>query len=65
MNCKELEQLRQRAIEQGWRVVRTNGDHYKWYAPDGKTIVVSGSTPSDHRALKNQKSMMRRAGFRE
>jgi len=65
MQCKELESLRLRAIEQGWRVERSNGDHYKWYAPDGKTIIVSGSTPSDRRAVKNQRSLMRRAGFHD
>lgn len=65
MKDKELDQLRRLAVAQGWRVVRTNKDHYKWYAPDGKTMVVSGSTPSDHRAIKNQKALMRRAGFHE
>ena len=62
---KELERLRQAAVRQGWRVERSNADHYKWYAPDGKSIVVSGSTPSDHRAIKNQISRMRRVGFHE
>lgn len=65
MKCKELKQLRRQAEHQGWRVVRTSADHYKWYAPDGKSMVVSGSTPSDYRAIKNQKSLMRRAGFHE
>lgn len=65
MKDKDLNQLRKLAEAQGWRVVRTHNDHYKWYAPDGKTMVVSGSTPSDHRAFKNQLALMRRAGFHE
>lgn len=57
--------LMERARSQGWRVERTRRNHYKWFAPDGRTILVSGSTTSDHRGIKNQIANMRRAGFHE
>ncbi len=60
---KELKELMRRAECQGWRV--DVGNHHKWYAPDGRTIVVTGSSESDHRALHNTKARLRRAGFRD
>ena len=57
--------LQRRATEQGWRIVQTNRNHLKWYAPDGRTMLVSGCTTSDSRAIKNQRAAMRRAGFLE
>jgi hypothetical protein len=62
---KDWEKLRKQAEDQGWRVIATNKRHYRWLAPDGKTTVVSGSTCSDHRGIKNQLALMRRAGFRD
>lgn len=59
----DWEQLKKLAERQGWQVERTKRGHYKWFAPDNHTIIVSGSTISDHRAIKNQKARMRRAGF--
>jgi hypothetical protein len=53
------------ARRQGWRVEQTgkSSRHLKWYSPDGKAVIVSSSTPSDHRAIKNHLALLRRAGF--
>ena len=61
----DWEKLRKAAISQGWRVEYTNKGHYRWLAPDNKTIVVSGSSTSDRRGMKNQLALMRRAGFHD
>ena len=60
---KYLKELARKAESQGWRVQK--GNHLKWFAPDGRTLIVTGCTESDHRALKNTLSRMRRAGFRD
>lgn len=55
-----LEELRR----QGWRVEKTRRRcHIRAYSPDGKTIVHTGGTPGDHRALANWLADLRRAGF--
>jgi hypothetical protein len=60
---KYLKELERKARAQGWRVEKRN--HLKWFAPDGRTMIVSGGTESDHRALQNTLARMRRAGFRD
>lgn len=60
---KEWKELRRMAERQGWRVERTNSDHFKWFSPNGEDIIVSGLTVSDHRGIKNHITLMRRAGF--
>ncbi len=59
-----IRELTKRAIEQGWRVETTGGKHLRWLSPTGG-IPISSSTPSDHRALRNHLSLMRRNGFRD
>jgi len=46
---------------QGWRV--ESGKHHKAFSPDGKTLVTFAKTPSDHRALLNTITRLRRGGF--
>jgi hypothetical protein len=61
---KDMEDLQREAIAQGWRIVKGR-KHVKWIPPDpGKPIVVSAATPSDHRAVKNTRSLLRRSGLR-
>ena len=60
---KYLKELKKRAEAQGWRVEQNN--HLKWFAPDGRTIIVTGCTESDCRALKNTLARMRRAGYHD
>jgi hypothetical protein len=39
--------------------LKREGRHFIWGSPSGRT-VVTGKTPSDHRALKNIRSMFRK-----
>lgn len=62
---KRLKELVRKASEQGWRVEKGHRNHLKWFSPDGQHLIVCGSTESDHRALHNTVSRLRRAGFHE
>lgn len=61
---KEMHQLVRQAMLQGWIVTRTKGSHLKWTSPAGD-IVISSSTPSDPRTIKNTKRDLRIRGFIE
>jgi predicted RNA binding protein YcfA (HicA-like mRNA interferase family) len=60
---KELKEVIREAENQGWTVRRSKKGHLQFFAPDGKSIVVSGGTPSDHRAMPNLIQRLRRHGF--
>ena len=60
---KELKELKKLAELQGWTVLKTRGDHLKWISPEN-AIVFCASTPSDVRAIKNHKSVLRKYGFK-
>lgn len=47
---------------QGMEPELTNGDHYRVKTPGG--IVVFSQTPSDHRAILNNISVLRRNGVK-
>lgn len=57
----DLEALLREAEKQGCRVQQGGNNHWKIYAPNG-TIIVTGSTPSDHRSVLNTRARLRRAG---
>jgi hypothetical protein len=59
----EITRLIRVATKAGWQIKPGNGGHLKWFAPDGLTIVVSPSTPSDWRSMKNHVARLRRAGL--
>jgi hypothetical protein len=59
---KDLRQIAITAAHQGWRVTRTGGGHLRWTSPTGAP-VFSGSTLSDHRALRNIEMQLRKHGF--
>lgn len=53
------------AEQQGFEVTRTGSNHYKVLPPDeSHRPIFHSSTPSDHRALKNFRSEMIRAGLK-
>ena len=56
----DLERLLRQASACGWQISRTRKSHWLLRHPSG-TVVVTGSTPSDHRALANFKAQLRRA----
>jgi hypothetical protein len=60
---KELKEVLREAESQGWEVRYSSKGHPMLYAPDGESIVTTGGTPSDHRALTNLISRLRRHGF--
>lgn len=63
---KEIAQLARLAHENGWRVEPTKGrtgNHLAWFSPDGASRIISASTPSDYRAVRNLRSRLRRAGL--
>lgn len=60
---KELRTLAKLAEQQGWEITKTSGGHFRWRGPDG-ALVISGSTLSDHRAVKNMQARLRRGGLR-
>jgi predicted RNA binding protein YcfA (HicA-like mRNA interferase family) len=61
---KELRQLVEQAVEQGWIVNLTSGSHLRWKAPDG-ALFFTASTPSDRRALLNIRRDLLNHGFIE
>jgi predicted RNA binding protein YcfA (HicA-like mRNA interferase family) len=61
---KDHHQLIQLAEDAGWKVRQANrGGHMKLYSPCGKHMVVTSFSPSDHRATKNLRSILRRCGL--
>ena len=54
----------EKAWEAGWWVEEGRKKHIKCYSPDGKGIVVLPSTPSDHRGIKNARSLLRQHGLK-
>jgi len=60
---KDLKRILAEAERQGWRVELQRSRHYKLYAPDGKGLVITGSTPGAPSALRNLIGEMRRCGF--
>jgi len=60
---KRLRPLIEYALREGWQVMRTPGGHLKFTKP-GLPPVFTGSTASDHRADRNARAQLRRAGRR-
>ena len=60
MNTKEIRNIIRLAIKKGYSVEVRKGGHYKFTAPTGKFFFTS-ATPSDHRAIQNILSDMKRA----
>jgi hypothetical protein len=57
---KARDELIRMASDAGWTVTRTRGDHLRLEHPEASTVVFTGSTPSDYRALANTLATMRR-----
>jgi predicted RNA binding protein YcfA (HicA-like mRNA interferase family) len=63
--AKDFKGIRKEAERQGWRVEVTKGGHWRFVPPDPtKPMVVTSSTPSDHRTLDNFIGRLRKSGFR-
>lgn len=61
---KEVRELVEEALRQGWRVsVRASG-HVQLYSDDGVTIVTLSGTPSGQRWRTKAIQQLRQGGFR-
>ena len=56
----DLARLLADARDRGWRVDRLRSGHHRLRHPSGAT-VITGSTPSCARAVRNAAAMLRRA----
>jgi predicted RNA binding protein YcfA (HicA-like mRNA interferase family) len=61
----EIRELVRRAHKQGWSVERTRNGHLRFRPPTGKGQAIVGTTPSDHRTIRNIRAHLRRLGLRE
>lgn len=59
---REVRELAAAAERRGWRVIRLRSGHVQFCPPTGPLIVASG-TASDHRAIRNLRAHLRRAGL--
>lgn len=59
---KDMKQLMEEVEREGWVIIQTKGDHFKWVAPSGG-FFFSSQTASDHRAVKNIERDLKRLGF--
>lgn len=59
-----LKEVLKAARDAGWKVTMTGGGHWRLVPPDlSQPMVHTGSTPSDHRAVKNLVSQLRKSGL--
>lgn len=59
---RDIDNLIAAAWEQGWWCELTKKNHVMGYAPNGTGIVTFPGTPSDHRAVRNARSLLRQHG---
>lgn len=59
----DINQVRRKAEQQGWRYDVTERGHHRFYSPNKKDIVVTSGTPGDVRGYQNFLANMRRAGY--
>ena len=60
---KDLKELVEAMVAQGWRVEIASTNHVKAFSPDGVTIANIAATPSDWRWRENALRDLRRGGF--
>ena len=58
----EIRSLMRKARDQGWDVGVTKSHHIRFRSPSGATVICPGTT-SDHRAHKNARAQLRKAGL--
>jgi hypothetical protein len=57
---RDLQKLITYAQARGWTVTKTASGHIRLRHPSG-ALIYTGSTPSDHRAVRNAAADVRRA----
>lgn len=61
-DIKRLMKLARRA---GWTVEQRkthSNSHWLWVTPDGRAVLTTSHTPSDHNAVRQVKSCLKREG---
>lgn len=58
-----LADIKNKAKESGWRFEQTTSGHWKFFSPDGITIILVSGTPSDWRVQRKVTSDFKRAGL--
>jgi hypothetical protein len=61
-NSKEVNEMIDQVADQGWRIEDGGSAIKLWPADKSKGMVTVHKTPSDHRAVKNTRAQIRRAG---
>lgn len=59
----DIDSVIREALAQGWQHDRTTRGHHQFFAPNGRDIVTTSGTPSDHRSFRNFISEMKKRGF--
>lgn len=59
----DMDHVIREALAQGWQHDLTTRGHHQFYAPNGRDIVTTSGTPSDHRSFRNFMAQMKRKGF--
>jgi hypothetical protein len=59
---RDMKQIREALAAQGFAVERVRNGHYRVIAPTGAKVQIA-ATPSDHRAVLNSVTRLRRIGF--
>jgi len=56
----ELKKLEREYRSKGWTITHTSR-HTRWVPPDPSLpVIYASATPSDHRALKNHRALLKR-----
>lgn len=61
----DLDKVRKKAEQQGWRYDKTTGGHHRFFSPDKESIVTASGTPGDQRGWLNFLAEMKRAGYKD
>jgi hypothetical protein len=60
---RDVRELVEQAVRQGWRVEERKSGRVLLFSPDGHTIVTLHGTPSDRNWLHAAIRQLRRGGF--
>jgi hypothetical protein len=61
----DIDKVRKKAEQQGWRYDKTTGGHHRFFSPDKESIVTASGTPGDQRGWLNFLADMKRAGYKD
>ncbi len=61
--ASDFDKLVKQLKRAGWKVDKTTRGHWRMASPEGGVVIASG-TPSDHRAISNLRSQLKRAGYK-